>query len=110
MQLPAASKVASSHLPSHCHKQWTAAPHRSLPGEQAFLLESLPFAETRDRAGDLQIFSLTLSQLSYRGSWPIFESSCHPRISDCAPLPADEPLLVSLQRSPAELSRQMANL
>ena len=25
-------------------------------------------AETRDRAGDLQIFSLTLSQLSYRGS------------------------------------------
>ena len=27
------------------------------------------FAETRDRAGDLQIFSLTLSQLSYRGCW-----------------------------------------
>ena len=26
-------------------------------------------AETRDRAGDLQIFSLTLSQLSYRGCW-----------------------------------------
>ena len=25
------------------------------------------FAETRDRTGDLQIFSLTLSQLSYRG-------------------------------------------
>ena len=25
-------------------------------------------AETRDRAGDLQIFSLTLSQLSYRGN------------------------------------------
>ena len=25
-------------------------------------------AETRDRTGDLQIFSLTLSQLSYRGS------------------------------------------
>ena len=24
-------------------------------------------AETRDRIGDLQIFSLTLSQLSYRG-------------------------------------------
>ena len=24
-------------------------------------------AETRDRSGDLQIFSLTLSQLSYRG-------------------------------------------
>ena len=28
---------------------------------------SVEFAETRDRAGDLQIFSLTLSQLSYRG-------------------------------------------
>ena len=27
------------------------------------------YAETRDRTGDLQIFSLTLSQLSYRGSW-----------------------------------------
>ena len=26
-------------------------------------------AETRDRTGDLQIFSLTLSQLSYRGLW-----------------------------------------
>ena len=25
-------------------------------------------AETRDRTGDLQIFDLTLSQLSYRGS------------------------------------------
>ena len=25
-------------------------------------------AETRDRTGDLQIFSLTLSQLSYRGN------------------------------------------
>ena len=28
-------------------------------------------AETRDRTGDLQIFSLTLSQLSYRGSYAI---------------------------------------
>ena len=26
-------------------------------------------AETRDRTGDLKIFSLTLSQLSYRGPW-----------------------------------------
>jgi hypothetical protein len=26
-------------------------------------------AETRDRTGDLQIFGLTLSQLSYRGKW-----------------------------------------
>ena len=33
-------------------------------------LNALPMgmcAEIRDRAGDLQIFSLTLSQLSYRG-------------------------------------------
>ena len=29
------------------------------------------FAATRDRTGDLQIFSLTLSQLSYRGFWKI---------------------------------------
>ena len=28
-------------------------------------------AETRDRTGDLQIFSLTLSQLSYRGLIPV---------------------------------------
>ena len=32
---------------------------------QAWLLDN---AETRDRTGDLQIFSLTLSQLSYRGN------------------------------------------
>ena len=30
-------------------------------------LFSKSYAETRDRTGDLQIFSLTLSQLSYRG-------------------------------------------
>jgi hypothetical protein len=30
-------------------------------------------AETRDRTGDLQIFSLTLSQLSYRGCDEIIE-------------------------------------
>ena len=29
--------------------------------------ETKNHAETRDRTGDLQIFSLTLSQLSYRG-------------------------------------------
>ena len=59
-------------------------------------------AETRDRTGDLQIFSLTLSQLSYRGSdeghlaldkgnsWPIVFStlpargtSCSPRVCEC---------------------------
>ena len=31
------------------------------------LMETKSYAETRDRTGDLQIFSLTLSQLSYRG-------------------------------------------
>ena len=35
-------------------------------------------AETRDRTGDLQIFSLTLSQLSYRGEWL---SISRPRLS-----------------------------
>jgi hypothetical protein len=30
------------------------------------------YAKTRDRAGDLQIFSLTLSQLSYRSSKDFF--------------------------------------
>ena len=31
-------------------------------------LSIVKIAETRDRTGDLQIFSLTLSQLSYRGA------------------------------------------
>ena len=31
-------------------------------------------AETRDRSGDFQIFSLTLSQLSYRGLWEDLQS------------------------------------
>ena len=35
-------------------------------------------AETRDRTGDLQIFSLTLSQLSYRGFVPSM-----PRNTEC---------------------------
>ena len=34
-------------------------------------------AETRDRAGDLQIFSLTLSQLSYRGLRAFAVHPCH---------------------------------
>ena len=34
-------------------------------GWETFLLKKC--AETRDRTGDLQIFGLTLSQLSYRG-------------------------------------------
>ena len=39
---------------------------RPLGQDGKFALEK--DAETRDRTGDLQIFSLTLSQLSYRGS------------------------------------------
>ena len=34
-------------------------------------------AETRDRAGDLQIFGLALSQLSYRGCWRSQAKLCH---------------------------------
>ena len=34
-------------------------------------------AETRDRTGDLQIFSLTLSQLSYRGSCEFWQLQRH---------------------------------
>ena len=34
-------------------------------------------AETRDRTGDLQIFSLTLSQLSYRGSAMLPPNASH---------------------------------
>ena len=40
----------------------------NLPGYQP------PVAETRDRTGDLQIFSLTLSQLSYLDLLMIFQS------------------------------------
>ena len=36
--------------------------------------EQCKSAETRDRTGDLQIFGLTLSQLSYRGWWPLFQA------------------------------------
>ena len=35
---------------------------------QCMSLQEKENADTRDRTGDLQIFSLTLSQLSYRGS------------------------------------------
>ena len=35
--------------------------------EHVHVLKMDVYAETRDRTGDLQIFSLTLSQLSYRG-------------------------------------------
>ena len=47
----------SVHIP-----QGTLAPNASC------LAKTQRYAETRDRTGDLQIFGLTLSQLSYRGS------------------------------------------
>ena len=37
------------------------------PGRLSIAVSAKQHAETRDRTGDLQIFSLTLSQLSYRG-------------------------------------------
>ena len=43
---------------------------------QHHLRSKMLIAETRDRAGDLQIFGLTLSQLSYRGQvFDFFEMS-----------------------------------
>ena len=41
------------------------------PASGAALCFDIVHAKTRDRTGDLQIFSLMLSQLSYRGSWRI---------------------------------------
>ena len=41
------------------------------PSTSSLLPEGCQNAETRDRTGDLQIFSLTLSQLSYRGGWTL---------------------------------------
>ena len=49
------------------------APHSGLarhgepPRSEEAAIGAKRNAETRDRTGDLQIFSLTLSQLSYRG-------------------------------------------
>ena len=39
------------------------------------------YAETRDRTGDLQIFSLTLSQLSYRGRLPSLAKQVASRVA-----------------------------
>ena len=50
---------------------------RSLPS--GALRGKGPDAETRDRTGDLQIFSLTLSQLSYRGLLMAVACSFAPR-------------------------------
>ena len=50
--------------------QGPAQEHLSLsaPSTKQHLRDQPENAETRDRTRDLQIFSLTLSQLSYRGS------------------------------------------
>ena len=62
---------------THWFARACAAPHgRSaciglplpLEGLEGMSAQVVDYAETRDRTGDLQIFSLTLSQLSYRGS------------------------------------------
>ena len=45
----------------------TAVQGDSTPSQETSLLREESDAETRDRTWDLQIFSLTLSQLSYRG-------------------------------------------
>ena len=47
-------------------------------------LDNRESAETRDRTGDLQIFSLTLSQLSYRGGW-CFARQHHMVAISCKP-------------------------
>ena len=61
---------------THWFARACAAPHgRSaciglplpLEGLEGMSAQVVEHAETRDRTGDLQIFSLTLSQLSYRG-------------------------------------------
>ena len=50
-------------LASFVHEAWGLANLGSLNSDAV----NATSAETRDRTGDLQIFSLTLSQLSYRG-------------------------------------------
>ena len=56
-------------------------------------------AETRDRTGDLQIFSLTLSQLSYRGmgsmSWMTLETG------PCVHVVSGGPVMVAKTRANA---------
>ena len=44
---------------------------------------TIKYAETRDRAGDLQIFSLTLSQLSYRGLGTLSRKHQHRHMYAC---------------------------
>ena len=56
-------------------------------------------AETRDRTGDLQIFSLTLSQLSYRGR-------CPPRAAQTPHAP-DEAALPQASLATPQVRRQM---
>ena len=57
--------------PAKLHQNLMRTPGLSRPSRHASAIPthktSPTNAETRDRTGDLQIFSLTLSQLSYRG-------------------------------------------
>ena len=50
--------------PVPCNTQKSAKDMQASAGQPT---SEKSHAETRDRTGDLQIFSLTLSQLSYRG-------------------------------------------
>lgn len=57
-----------------CPDPWDALPHARLL--LCFRVLGSKNAATRDRTGDLQIFSLTLSQLSYRGRVMIEKMGC----------------------------------
>ena len=50
-------------------RQTQTPPQQKKPSRTQPRKHNTKTAETRDRTGDLQIFSLTLSQLSYRGRW-----------------------------------------
>ena len=49
----------------HVQRDWRT--RKSWHYDHDIATSDLRIAETRDRTGDLQIFGLTLSQLSYRG-------------------------------------------
>jgi hypothetical protein len=68
-----------SHFGCHYHDSWGWQESVTIIVDHAATRKQN--AETRDRTGDLQIFSLTLSQLSYRGSvkivrWENIWSAC----------------------------------
>ena len=63
----------SPQMPPRGRTLGAAADHCCVYPADALLGTHCKVAKTRDRAGDLQIFSLTLSQLSYRGSLSLFD-------------------------------------